>query len=79
MGGLSDRRSHQLLEEPWAELRIDDSEGLQALAEIIRHREIDVVFVGPVTAAGMVEQARSETSLRSPRACRRSLGARAGR
>lgn len=44
-----------VLEEPWAELRIDNPEGRQALAKIIRHREIDVVFVAPVTTPGMVE------------------------
>ena len=43
----------RVLEEPWAQVGFADAAGREALAEIVRDQEIDVVIVGPITAAGM--------------------------
>jgi hypothetical protein len=49
---LGDRIS--VLEEPWALFSFAEAEDRVALADEIRDREIDVVIIGPVTAAGMM-------------------------
>jgi hypothetical protein len=48
---LGDRIS--VLEEPWALFSFAEPADREALASVIREREIDVVIVGPITAAGM--------------------------
>jgi hypothetical protein len=44
-----------VLERPWGRFSFADSECCDELAETIHQHEIDVVFVGPVTASGMDE------------------------
>lgn len=44
----------QVLEEPWASLSFAEEGDRAALADVIREGELDVVIVGPVTAAGML-------------------------
>jgi hypothetical protein len=43
-----------VLEEPWARFSFAEDDDRAALADVIREREIDVVIIGPVTAAGML-------------------------
>jgi hypothetical protein len=45
----------RVLEEPWAELTLADENHRAFLAAAIAEHEIDVLVIGPVTAAGMLE------------------------
>jgi hypothetical protein len=63
---LGDRIS--VLEEPWTKFSFAEYDARQALADAIREREIDVVVIGPVTAAGMtaagtIQEVREFTAL----------------
>jgi len=44
-----------VLSDPWSGFTFADSRHRASLADLIRRFEIDVVFVGPITCAGMVE------------------------
>jgi hypothetical protein len=73
---LDDRVS--VLEHPWALFDFTEPDHADALADVIREREIDVVVVGPVTSAGMRE-AGTITEVRDFEAIVRSVGVRSGR
>jgi hypothetical protein len=65
-------------EEPWARFTFSDPTWRQLLAERVRSHEVDVVIVGPVTAAGM-EEAGTLQDVRAFAALVEEVGALAGR
>ena len=73
---LGDRLT--IVEEPWAELRLDRASHRQGLADEIRAREIDFVIIGPLATSGMVGHGTIE-EVRNFLACLADVRRRAGR